>query len=431
MTIGILGGGLTGLSIAAHLEQDFEVLEKNDRCGGLCRSEELGGFTFDRGGHILFSRDEGLLREMVSLLGKNVLRRYRTDRIFYKGRTLRYPFESDLAALPARDTLACLYHFIRRGGCPTEGANLREWLYANYGQGIADRYLIPYNEKIWKVDPADLETRWAEERLPGLSLGGVIRSSLGIRKGRAPGLPYHYPETGGIEALIRALEEGLDTVRRGTPAKRVLREGSSWIVSDGKGQRRYDRIVSTLPVPELLGLLEGIPGEVAEASRRLRYNSLITVMVGFRGDCPLDAQALYFSRGDFLFHRVCFPNRFSVRNTPAGAESILAEITARRVDESWRLPDDRLIRHVIDSLEGEGIVKVRERIQAAVVRDPYAYIVQDHHCRGSRSLINEYMKKIGIIPCGRFAEWEYLNMDACFARGREIASELNRGEPLP
>ncbi|HID60964.1 MAG TPA: hypothetical protein EYP46_03795, partial [Hadesarchaea archaeon] len=48
--VGILGGGLAGLASASFLRHDFEVLEKNDECGGLCRSLTEKGFTFDYGG---------------------------------------------------------------------------------------------------------------------------------------------------------------------------------------------------------------------------------------------------------------------------------------------------------------------------------------------------------------------------------------------
>ena len=53
----ILGGGITGLSVAYHLEQkghtDYLVLEKENEPGGLCRSIYKNGFTFDYAGHLL------------------------------------------------------------------------------------------------------------------------------------------------------------------------------------------------------------------------------------------------------------------------------------------------------------------------------------------------------------------------------------------
>ena len=57
----IAGAGLTGLSTAYHLEKnkfdDFEIYEKENEVGGLCRSVKQDGFTFDYTGHLLHIND--------------------------------------------------------------------------------------------------------------------------------------------------------------------------------------------------------------------------------------------------------------------------------------------------------------------------------------------------------------------------------------
>ena len=75
MTTGIIGGGLTGLSLASLLQEDQEILEKSPEAGGLCRSIQEEGFTFDYGGsHIIFSKDEEVLRFILDLLGDNIFK---------------------------------------------------------------------------------------------------------------------------------------------------------------------------------------------------------------------------------------------------------------------------------------------------------------------------------------------------------------------
>ena len=68
----ILGGGLTGVTLARLLGSkgdEVVVLEADPEIGGLCRSFTDKGFTFDAGGsHIIFSRDEEVLRFMQDVL---------------------------------------------------------------------------------------------------------------------------------------------------------------------------------------------------------------------------------------------------------------------------------------------------------------------------------------------------------------------------
>ncbi|MBI4335528.1 MAG: NAD(P)-binding protein, partial [Candidatus Omnitrophica bacterium] len=90
---GILGGGLAGLSLRYFLRGTAEVLEKEAECGGLCRSIKENGFVFDQGGHILFSKKQELLDIILKVLGDNVERRRRNNKICYNGRFVKYPFE--------------------------------------------------------------------------------------------------------------------------------------------------------------------------------------------------------------------------------------------------------------------------------------------------------------------------------------------------
>ncbi|MGA2213972.1 MAG: NAD(P)-binding protein, partial [Bryobacteraceae bacterium] len=166
MAIGILGGGLAGLTIAAHLEHDCEVLEKETRGGGHCQTVQEQGFTYDAGGpHIIFSRNQEMVDYMVSLLGDNVHRARRNNKIFYKGRYVKYPFENGLFDLDPQDRFECLYHYIQND-YPPPRTNFKEWIYHQFGKGLAEKYLIPYNEKIWNVPAEELGLEWVEGRVP-------------------------------------------------------------------------------------------------------------------------------------------------------------------------------------------------------------------------------------------------------------------------
>ena len=140
----ILGGGLAGLSTGLFLANKTIILEKEAELGGLCKSIQENGFTFDCvGGHILFSRNKDILETIARILSPNYAEKYRNVKIYYKGKYLKYPFENGLSGLSLKENIECLYHYLfNKSEIPT---NFKEWLYYTFGKGIATKYLIPYN----------------------------------------------------------------------------------------------------------------------------------------------------------------------------------------------------------------------------------------------------------------------------------------------
>lgn len=426
MTIGILGGGLTGLSLAYFLEDGCEVLEKDDACGGLCRTVEKGGYSYDYGGHIIFSRDGEVLDFMTGVLGENKKRYRRNNRIWFRGRLVKYPFENDLAALPPEDRYECLYHFLTRDY--PEPSTLKEWCYYRFGRGIAERYLIPYNEKIWNRGAGELGLEWVDGRIPEPPLEDVVKSALGIEtEGYRHQLFFYYPSRGGIGALVRAIEGGVERIEKEFTVRDVRRRNGKWIVSDGAREKRYDRLVSTIPLPRLLDALEGVPGEVREAAAGLRHNSLLCVMVAVRADRPSDAFAVYFPQKDLKFHRICFYDYFGESCVPPGCSSIVAEITANRGDGTYEMSDEELVDHVVSGLDREGFIRGDTVCETDVARREYAYVVNDLAYSRNCRVVREFVEGRGIVLCGRFSEWRYLNMDACIRHAMNSAAALRSG----
>ena len=426
MRVGILGGGLTGLTVASSLQHDFEVLERCEECGGLCRTIFEQGFTFDWGGaHIIFSRNQEPVDFMVQTLGENCVRQRRNAKVFFKGKYVKYPFENGLSDLPKKDNLECLYHYIVNNY--PKPSNFKEWLYFTFGKGIAEKYLIPYNEKIWNTKTELMSLDWVEGRVPKPPVKDVIKSAIGIQtEGYTHQLYFYYPKHGGIQALIRALEERASgSVSLNFEVKKVEKAGDEWVVSSDKEQRRFDKVVSTIPIFDLIGALYSVPEEVTHAAGNLKYNSLITVMLGLDVEDLSDFLAVYIPDGRFKFHRIAFPKTLSQHNVPPGKSAVVAEITSNPGDGTWEMSDGEIAEHVIEGLHNLGIIEPRTICTNTVRRTKYAYIIYDLEYSKKMKVIKDFIAGLGIELCGRFAEFEYLNMDACVQRGLEAARKLN------
>jgi len=430
MKVGILGGGLTGLTLGYLLHQrriDFEILEKENDCGGLMRTLVEDGFTFDYGGsHILFSKDREALSLMLDLLGDNKVMNKRNTKILYGDRYVKYPFENGLSDLPTDDNFECLLQFIktivkREKGKLRKPRNLKEWFYYTFGKGMADKYMIPYNEKIWKYPTGRISLEWVE-RIPNPPVEDVIRSSLGIQtEGYTHQINFHYPKVGGIQAVIRVIEDKLEGyISKRFRVHAIRKDGSKWIVSSDGTEQKFDRVISTIPIHDLItALMEGgnkVSSDVQRAVQQLKYNSIITVMLGIKVPELNNLSWLYVPDSRALTHRVSFPSNFSPRAAPEHRSSVLAEITCNYGDEVWEKEDEDLIDRTINDLEEHKIIPKDSVCFSKVRRSKYAYVISDLNYKKNFEIINKLMRRIGIDLLGRFSEFKYMNMDACVRR---------------
>lgn len=426
----ILGGGLTGITLARLLHdkgEEVTVLEREPDYGGLCRSMSNSGFTFDSGGsHIIFSRDAEVLKFMLDVLGENSRQNIRNTKIFYKGQYIKYPFENGLYQLSRDDLFFCINEFIKTMVAVEKGEleppkNFREWIIYTFGKGIADLYLIPYNEKIWKFPAERMSLHWVDGRIPRPPVEDVIKSAIGIEtEGYTHQAVFSYPKKGGIEALIRAIALPIkEKIRTGFHVSSIREKDGIFTISDGTYNVTADRCISTMPLQELLRCLDGVPERVRLSCNELKYNSLACVFIGIKGKVP-DISWLYVHEKEpGLFNRVSFPSNYSPEVAPPGHSSILVEITYHEGDQVSAMPGREIINHAIEALKNMKIIKPDEVMYTAMERQKYAYVIYDIDYLRNIAIVKDLCAKRGIGLVGRFAEFEYLNMDGC------IRSALN------
>jgi protoporphyrinogen oxidase len=427
MRVGVLGGGLVGLVVASSCRKhECEVLELDAEIGGHCRTLCEDGYTFDLGGpHILFSRNQELLELLYGKVGDNLAMRRRNNKIWFDGRFVKYPFENGLFDLAPQDRFDCLYHYLRNDyPAPT---NFKEWIYHVFGKGIAEKYMVPYNEKIWNVRADEMAFDWVDGRVQRPPLEDVIKSAVGVEtEGYTHQLNFGYPKSGGIESLPRAFARDCARITTGFRVDKVWRDGDTWHVSDGREVKTYDKIVSTIPIEDLIEGLPAVPDTVRAAVHGLRYNSLTLVMIGAATPQPAPYTALYVPDQRFPFHRLSFSLNFTDEGAPPGHEGIAAEITTNPGDGFHELADADIASRVIDGLETMGLVR-RDNVRfQRVYRTRHAYVVRTFDYREKLNHALDYLNGLGILSVGRNAEFEYINMDEATRRGIEAAASLDR-----
>ncbi len=435
MKVGILGAGISGLSLGYFLKQrgiKFEILEKTDTCGGMCQSITDNGFTFDVvGGHIIFSRDKEILDLLTGSLGENIVMNTRDTKVFYRNLFVKYPFENGLSDLPKEENYECLSEFIKTATrTHPSPKNFEEWIYQTFGKGIAEKYMIPYNRKIWNTEPSNMATFWIEGRVPRPPIEDVLKSSLGIgTEGYTHQLHFYYPKHGGFQSLIKVFEEKVrEEITKPFDIKDVRKKNGKWVVSNGETEKTYDILVSTIHLAHLADALDGMPEKITETIKSLKYNSLVNVLIGMKGNVS-KYHWLYLPDMHIKTHRLNFLKNYSPFTSPQGCSSFMAEITYNEGDEVDEMSNEDLTEEIISRLHSMGLINRDDVCYAKALRTRYAYVVYDTEYEKNIKIIYDFFAATGIHLCGRFSEFKYYNIDACMRSALNIAKKIESENP--
>ncbi len=420
----ILGAGLTGLATALHLRDcSVALVEREQRVGGKARSERRGGYTFDVTGHWLHLRDDRV-RALVGRLFSpgDLVEIERKTGVYTHGVMLPYPFQANLHGLPLPIVHECLVGFFEaqlrsaRGDAP-EPRTFEEYAVARFGAGIARHFFVPYNQKLWGMHPDRLTAAWVSRYIPIPDPAQVIGGAIGLRQ---EGLGYNarflYPRRGGIdalpEAMCRALPSGTD-LRLSTAVTSVHPFARRVELSDGSALT-YDRLVSSLPLPELVARMVGVPDAVREAAAKLRSVRWRYLNVATATRPPIEEHWVYVPDPDIPFFRVGVFSNAVPSMAPPGAGALYVELTDREHD-----PD---LGAVYDALARMGAITSPDDVVFADVRDvEHAYVVFDEHHEAATKTIFSWLREVGVHSCGRYGSWIYNSMEDSILQGMEAA----------
>lgn len=428
MKFAILGGGISGVAAARFLAEaghDVDVFEKEREPGGLMRSDTIDGYVFDRaGGHIMFTKSDWCRGFFGELFGEDeVTSTIRNTKILFRGRFVHYPFENGIGDLDPEERLQCLKGYVeawvaRRSGAKTPD-NFADWTRHRFGDGIADGFMLPYNEKIWKVDLSEMGVDWVDGRVPDAPLDDVLRSAMGQRtEGYTHQMKFQYPLTGGFQQVFdRTAKPIAAKLHAQTPVRSVEKKGDQYDV-DGT---MYDRVISTIPLPILADVLKGWAPANRAAAKSLKHRGVTSILYSIDGSDVKPYSWIYLphaSQGPA--NRVTFMSNYSPRNAPSGRGSIQAEIT----HDGPLDVNSELLEGLRKSLAREGLFSEATSKTIHHYSNEWAYILYDKGFTERRRLAIDGAEKLGVIPLGRFGRFDYFNSDQCLVSARECVDRI-------
>jgi protoporphyrinogen oxidase len=424
----VLGTGMAGFGAGYALERadvPFVCYDKNSYFGGHTRSfRHESGFVFDEGGHISFTKHS----HVRDLLAENVSGRYEERNLkidnYWQGHRIPHPVQCNLRGLPTDLVVKIIEDFISaRGNEPSLTQNYAEWLHAAYGKSFADTFPMIYGLKYHTTTMDRLTTDWIGPRMYRPSLEDILRGAIG---GHVTGAHYvenfRYPTTGGFVSYLEPFAKRFDIrlnhcVVGLDPTARVLH------FANGK-EVPYEQVVTSIPLPELIPLIDGAPGDVLDSAKQLASTQAVLINLGVNRSDLSDSAITYFYDEDVIFSRINLPHMFAPNNAPAGCGTIQAEVYFSDKYRPFRGAPTDLIEPAVSDLRRCGFIRDSDSIvlREAVI-NRYANVIFDFDRAQALKTVHGFLDDLGVYYCGRYGNWDHLWTDEAFISGEKAAQK--------
>jgi protoporphyrinogen oxidase len=425
----ILGSGMAAWGAFDRLTSEGvkpTLFDKNAYPGGHTASfPNHEGFVFDDGPHISFTEIE----EMQNVLADAVDGRYETlnARVdnWYQGVWVKHPAIAYLHALPEDLIVQILDEFIQVSTTEmpetASFANYHEWLLAAYGPTFANNFPGRYGTKYHTCGPEDMNVSWLGPRLYRPDLKEVLMGAV-----RPPRTEKHYidkfryPKKGGFEGYLHKFFAAAD-LNLAHRAETI--DPSSKTVTFGNGHtERYDTLISSAPLPEMIRMLPNVPADVQEAASLLSCSQSVIVNVGVARDDLSPAHWRYIYDDDMRSVRLSFPHMFSPTTCPPGHGAVQVEVYySDKYKPLDHKPEDD-IKPVIAELTTMGVLREDDDIVFSEARFiEYANVIFDLDSGPSAAKVQDYLNSLDITYCGRYGDWAYIWTDQSYLSGQRAA----------
>jgi UDP-galactopyranose mutase len=438
MRIVIVGAGPTGLGAGYRLDElghdDWVLLEANDYVGGLATSfTDESGFTYDIGGHVMFSHYPYYDQVVDRVMGDEYTTLKREAWVWTQDRFIPYPFQNNIKGLEPQTVLECLMGLVEARCNPSTPTNFREWIDAVMGPGIAKHFMVPYNFKVWATPAELMNFVWIGERVSVVDLEGVLRGVLFDREETTwgPNNTFRYPRhgTGSLYQGMRAFVD--HKLRLRTPVVAVDPVAREVRTADGE-VFGYDVLLSTMPLNHLIERTEGAPRAVRHAATLLEYSGTHVVGVGIDRPALSSKNWIYYPEPDVPFYRVTYLSNYSDAMTPEPDQTVLLTETSH--SKYKREDAETIVPRVIDGLIRVGLMDEEDRRRVVTTwhcSPAMTYPVPTLRRDEALGTIQPWLRSQGISSRGRFGAWLYEigNMDHSFMQGVDFVNHALLGEP--
>ena len=419
--LAIIGAGVSGLSAAHFLKDKYEVtvFEKEDRPGGLIKCRRVNGSLFHTcGGHVFNSKRQDVLDWFWSkfMRDEEFSKADRNSCVFMdKGDSslehidIPYPIENHMYLFD--ETIQKSFYKDLDEIDSVKGVNAKftdydsfgNFLRWRFGKTLYNLYFEPYNKKVWRRDLNSVPMSWMEGKLPMPTTQEMRENNANKVEEKAfVHSSFWYEKVNGSQFLADKLAEGLD-IKYNTDITSLIYHEGKWNVNGTS----FDKVIFCGNIKDLVKMVDGINvNEYKDSIEKLEYHGTTAVF------CEIDKNPyswIYQPSRKHESHRIICTGNFSKTNN------------------SEDLPDNRMTATIefTDAISKEDIIENLSRIPLNPKYidhkyNKYTYPIQDANTRQLIRNLKSSLRVFGLYFTGRFADWEYYNMDVAMGAAMDM-----------
>jgi protoporphyrinogen oxidase len=387
----IIGGGITGLSAASFLPHpDYLVLEKDSIPGGYCKTTIRGEYTWDYSGHFFHFNSPEIKDYVLENMESEMLQVTKITDIDYNKNIIDFPFQFNIDQLPEEEYRECLADLDNLG--EADLSTFKSFVRSTLGKGICDKFIIPYNEKLYACNLDELEYD---------SMGRFFPKS----KSKSYNDTFIYPKGGSYE-YIKSILKRLDSDKILLNTELITLDLKNKIAKTNKGDIKFEQLISTLPFNKL------------NPNPKLSANKVAVFNLGFDKGSPIKTHWRYFP-GSEVFYRVGFYNNI------LGQEKLSLYVEVG-LAEYQSVDSNVLLEQVLTDLKKCNIITDQQLVEHQFLTMNPAYV---HITKDSKQIYDKWCQEYNpqdIYSIGRYGSWTYCSIEDNIIEAQQTVKILNK-----